>query len=335
MKRPNTWGLYDMYGNVHEWCADWYDANYYGKSAESDPQGPGAGRVRVLRGSAWNSETQNSRTAYRLPYESGGQSGGVGFRVAITAPATNSAKNPKPSEDAATDMPGLPKGCVVAYSFDKDTIFKKGSEQYVRDLSGNEYHGLLSNVSLVDGKLGTAAEFNGTFNSYVKLPDENGQYPAKDFSIAAWILKYSKEGGTYLDLNFASSAVDRLAGGVLFWGSTDLSFSFHVPGSVNWKNTASTQANVLPRGRWTHIAVTRERDAVKVFINGKLVTSKSMSAAEVVYDYQGYDDDSVHIGKLKRKGHEEWAHQGLIDEFFLVDRALSQREITDLYKSRP
>ena len=63
---------------------------------------------------------------------------------------------------------------MVAYSFDRDTIFSQGSQQYVRDLSGHNYHGLLNNVVLTDCNVGKAAEFAGQGQSYITLPDEHG-----------------------------------------------------------------------------------------------------------------------------------------------------------------
>jgi formylglycine-generating enzyme required for sulfatase activity len=50
---PNAWGLYDMHGNVTEFCQDWYDANYYRNSPGADPPGPGNGKERVLRGGSF------------------------------------------------------------------------------------------------------------------------------------------------------------------------------------------------------------------------------------------------------------------------------------------
>jgi len=64
-KKPNAWGLYDMHGCNWEWCADWYDKDYYLDSPLKDPKGPGNGRFRVLRGGSWYRYPKYARSAYR------------------------------------------------------------------------------------------------------------------------------------------------------------------------------------------------------------------------------------------------------------------------------
>ncbi|MDD5089823.1 MAG: SUMF1/EgtB/PvdO family nonheme iron enzyme, partial [Candidatus Wallbacteria bacterium] len=79
--KPNAWGLYDMSGNVWEWCSDWYDANYYSSSPAKDPQGPGSGSGRVLRGGSWFFSGPNCRSAYRDYYAPDFRGDGIGLRV--------------------------------------------------------------------------------------------------------------------------------------------------------------------------------------------------------------------------------------------------------------
>ncbi|MFO0821188.1 MAG: formylglycine-generating enzyme family protein [Pirellulales bacterium] len=83
--KPNWWGLYDMLGNVWEWCEDWYSEEYYRDLSDStsvDPTGPKRGSLRVDRGGSWYSVSVDCRTAYRDRYDPSYRDSYQGFRIA-------------------------------------------------------------------------------------------------------------------------------------------------------------------------------------------------------------------------------------------------------------
>jgi sulfatase modifying factor 1 len=86
LKKPNAFGLYDMHGNVIEWCHDYYEVDYYKQSPGQDPQGPASGDVddrRVLRCGSWGNFSRYARSAYRFGNDADYRDRNYGFRVVL------------------------------------------------------------------------------------------------------------------------------------------------------------------------------------------------------------------------------------------------------------
>ncbi len=103
--QPNAFRLYDMHGNVRQWCQDWYDQNYYKNSPKQDPQGPEELARRVVRGGDWSHHANAGRSASRGSLEPEKRDNFTGFRVvAVQSGRVNKPESPgadaKPQDNA-------------------------------------------------------------------------------------------------------------------------------------------------------------------------------------------------------------------------------------------
>jgi acetoin utilization deacetylase AcuC-like enzyme/formylglycine-generating enzyme required for sulfatase activity len=111
-KKPNAWGLFDMQGNVAQWCNDVYDPRYYAVSPATNPTGPAEGDKYVLRGGAWNSSPEACRLAARGGEDPGFQDAcfardAIGFRCVRRVPKESPQKSAGGASDAKPGKTGL------------------------------------------------------------------------------------------------------------------------------------------------------------------------------------------------------------------------------------
>ena len=129
-KSPNAWGIFDMHGNVAEWCNDMYAEDYYADSPSDNPRGALQSETYVLRGGAWNCSPESCRASYRIGADPGFQDAcfakdAIGFRCARNAPEETETQESGSQPDPEEDDPVSQNKPARSTGFVRDDVYLK------------------------------------------------------------------------------------------------------------------------------------------------------------------------------------------------------------------
>jgi hypothetical protein len=176
-KQPNELGIYDMTGNVDEWCQDWYDDSYYRNSPSKDPSGPTSGTHRVYRGHNWYSTAKRCRVSSLDRHDPSGGNYFMGFRLAMSSNSSASTATQK----ATTASTSTPKTTMTASA---------GTQVRYHDVEYHEAKGKVKSITYPPGPDETEASI-GEFTIDGKEKGPTGaEYDSNGYCVSRKSRKY-------------------------------------------------------------------------------------------------------------------------------------------------
>ena len=177
-KRPNELGIYDMSGNVFEWCQDWYSISAYTSSSQTNPTGPSGGSLRVLRGGSWYLSARGCRVSYRNNSNPDYRSSDYGFRLALSA-------DNKTSSNTSTATAAPSKVYKIG-----DYYNENGKEGVVFEVTPDGKHGKIVSLKVADNLYWTTDSYEQKRLIGADSKSDGEYNMAKVKSIAGWQTKY-------------------------------------------------------------------------------------------------------------------------------------------------
>ena len=300
---PNGYGLYDVSGNVFEWCNDWRAGDYYGSSPYSDPRGPSSGTTRVLRGGSWSNYEDDLRCAARnAQFPDVTHYNNVGFRLALQSNG------------------GLEEGLVGHWCFDE------GSGSTVSDSSGSGYEGTIHGPTWVGGVVGTALNFDG-IDDYVEIDaDLSLHHHPGQISVAGWVQVLAVDTdehsqtrqpilakGLYPEWEYALYVWDNMDAGINVWQGSGGAHSNARGGDLVFAN-------------WHHVVGTYCHGITRVYVDGSCVAIGTDPSGEVF--------DGARPIRIGSREDNQFLN-AIIDEIRVYAKAISDEEVERLYGGRP
>ncbi len=303
----NAWGLYDMHGNIMEWCLDWVGTLSYG----TDPQGPSSGSYRIARSGSWWRDAAgctSSKWYKRTPSDTNYEYG-YGFRLVRTLSSV---------ETAGTLCSGI--GRLTPWNFSEGLVAYYTFDSNANDDSGNGNNGILHGVTLTDDRHGNvdgAYHFDGT-SAYIEVADSDSlREVGQTMTLSVWVKPEAWDGDWISVLCKGYGKTSRQYG-ITFSKNNFWLFNYHAGSTEN--DVPTSKGDIL--GSWNHVVMTYSPQSITAYLNGENIGA--MTPVGNIIE----NTDALYIG-IDPPGAVEYL-KGDMDEVRVYNRTLSAAEVRAL-----